>query len=78
MTLPAALAPRAQPAARPAHAVGRPARPVHQGGTWRDWPVVAAADLENGMPRPGPLLCDCGGSVVVVREDEDLALCGLG
>ncbi len=47
-------------------------RSVHQEGGWREWPVVSVADLGEGAARQGPLLCDCGG-VVVVRDNETLS-----
>ena len=77
VTQPAAPAPPPSPAT-PAPLARRPARRVHQAGGWRDWPVLAAAEVAQGPSHAGPLLCDCGGNVVVVREDEALAPCGPG
>ncbi|MET4575902.1 hydantoinase/oxoprolinase family protein [Ottowia thiooxydans] len=52
-------------------------RSVHQSGEWRSWPVVDVGDVSEATAQRGPLLCDCGG-VIVVREDETLVRGGRG
>lgn len=57
----------------PRHSRGQAlTRAVYQGGAWQQCSVMSVGDIAEGAVMRGPLLCDCGG-VVVVRNDETLS-----
>lgn len=71
-TQPCAASGRRKSRTRPKPAGQALTRSVHQGGGWREWPVISVDGLGEDAVWRGPLLCDCGG-VVVVREGETLS-----